>query len=320
MGQFLGLSKDIVKQLSKNLSLNTGKYTQNFLSKLSIQISLYLIEAKHIMLQFQKRLQMYNLYNAFDISEEYRRWLIAKMMISDDIEECLKNGYVIIDQIRTAITGEHIKYFVGKEIGRGQNRKLYEGYLSLEEIMSMSKLEAIWKNTENSVFKLRINATASKLSNSLRPASTFNQSLYNSIKLYAAKSKKTNEGNVFEAYRYMAKRKIKFDEDVFDTIYLNTRKNTASFVMGGDDLDESIKYFGGANPSLVSLSTIISTLTQFVNILSISNIMELKSSLEQMFSKQLDNISPIIENDLEEVVKTTITSLKQIIPQKQYKF
>ena len=314
MEDFSIFSKEIKEELSKQLGLEGGLYTESFLQQVELKVNDYLKEAKAVMEAFNSELQLYQLEVNNDLSIEYKRWLVAKKMISSNIEGTLKKGYILIDELRESVTGQPVQYFVGVEAGRGKNRKLYEGYLSMEQILSMARLEAIWKNTSNSVFKLRLNARVENLKKSLRPASDKHRSLYGKVLEYASANKIKNTGNIFEAYRVMAATQSSWNEDKFDDIVIDifqkVRSNTASFAKGGDYLDESIKYFGGSAPSLASLSTIINILENFNRILALRQSELIKVGLSNLFEKDPMHIS--IENDFQEFSNNEFEDLLNI--------
>ena len=93
-----------------------------------------------------------------------------------------------------------------------------------------------------------------------------------------------------------------------------TRKNTGSFVTGGDILNDQIKFFGGSAPSLASISTIRDTLTIFVNSISTLSGVELVDSLNNLFNNTKvvneaaltvdDYADMIINKDILPIIKT----------------
>ncbi len=311
------------KELKKQLSLSGGQYGVEFLKQLQITITNYLQRAESIQINVNKRLEVFDFSNIQidgELSEQYKRWLIAKMMINEDntIEPCLREGYELIDRLRTAVTGESLKYFVGVVAGRGSKKQLYEGFLTLKQIMSMTNLEPIWQNTANSLFKLRLRTKKSELLKSLKPASTASKNLYQEIINYASANENRikNEGNIFEAYRYMRKNKIQFSPEKFDEIYLQTRANTASFVQGGDIDIESVKYFGGNAPSLVSLSTIISALRSFNQAIGLTSLSEIQNALFVLFEKQMPDLTDQLEQEQNQVISQSSQQLMRLLPNK----
>ena len=299
---FSELFGNISNEVVESLAIEGKNFPQTYFGEIQLKVSLYLLEAKSIMEKFNDELSLFNLYNDQDMSDTYKRWLVASRMKTSDIEQTLKKGYLLIDQLRQAVTGEELKYYVGVTTGR--QHLLHEGFLTIQQILSMARLEVIWKNTANSVFKLRLHSSKTNLTDMLRPASSGHQRLYGYIREYASKNKIRNEGNIFEAYRNMVKLGEEWDPDQFDDIMMSVKKNTASFVLGGDLEDESIKFFGGSSPSLASLSTIITALTEFNEVLSLANIESVKSGLQLLFQKS--SAIKEIEKDFQNFANETL--------------
>lgn len=305
------LSPELSKYLKEELNKETGQFSQEFLDNLKLEIKLFLLEIDNVIYRFNHQFALSQLMNDNDIKLEVRRYIVAKQMISQqpEIEQLLKTGYQIIDELRQAFTGEEVKYFVGVTVGR--SHQLYEGYLTMQQILALTRLEPIWKNTASSVFKLRFSASKGSLISMLKPASQAHSTLYSSIASYASTHGIRNEGNIFEAYRIMVDKQqsnnippAEWDQDIFDItleqVINMTRKNVVSFAKGGDFLDESIKFFGGQNPSLASLSTIKNILSAFLEILNMDNISAIRTSLSVLFEKNTE-IDNLCANSLSEV-------------------
>ena len=116
----------------------------------------------------------------------------------------------------------------------------------------MAKATPQWKGTLSSAVKLRLSGTnkttlAALLDEvgSIKDTGDGHKTLYSAIRAYASDSGKTNKGNIYETYVAL-KNKYKsntippavWDHNEFDTMYLATRKNTGSFVSGGDILND----------------------------------------------------------------------------------
>lgn len=153
-------------------------------------------------------------------------------------EGLLKEGYILIDNIRSKLIGEKINYSIGVQY----KGSLYEGSVSIEDILSQSKV-VIDGNTLDSIVKLRIYGSKSKwislmeIENNGIAFVNNHSSLFTSIRDYSNKNKIKNWGNIYETYKLLVHRhksnKIPpahFDEKEFIAAYLETVKNTASFV------------------------------------------------------------------------------------------
>ena len=305
--------------LSQELSQAVSSYSHETLVSLTVKINNYLKRVDG----WNKRTTAY--YNSIaqndpDMKEELRRYIATKQMIKvlPEIEQLLKEGYQMIDIIREKITGEQIRYFVGVEY----KGRLYEGYVSMEQILSMARATPQWKGSMSSMIKLRLSGTnKGSLADLLEDVGSFREqdgkhsTLYSAVRAYASSSGKTNQGNIYETYRALRSRYSSdnippavWNPDEFDTLYLATRKNTGSFVTGGDILNDQVKFFGGSVPSLASISTIRDTLTTFVN--SISNLtgQELDSALNRLFNNNsgLDQAAKDVEAFVDETVEQKI--------------
>jgi hypothetical protein len=134
--------------------------------------------------------------------------------------------------------------------------------------------------------------------------------LYSSVQryLHGTNAKQKNEGNAYEVYRaLLAERhydnippapEVSADEiaDEFKRI----KRNTISYIKGGDYLDIQIKFFSKA-PSLSSLNTIKVTLTDVLNsinsYLNTQNANTLSQELKGIFTKELGSAATEIENE-----------------------
>lgn len=317
----MSIYADQIRQiLSQEISSDITFYSNVTIQNLINQIDAYL---KELALWNKRTTAYFNkiVTNDPHLKDETKKYIATKQMIqkAPEIESLLKDGHMIIDILREKITQEKIEYFVGVEY-RG---KLYEGYLTLEQILNIAKIVPNWKGSLNSLVKLRLSGiNKSNLSQLLSYSNNVDDSthstLYSSVRNYASKSGKTNEGNVYEAYRTLVQKyrsntipPARWDPNEFDEVYLNVRKNTGSFVTGGDILNEQIKFFGGSSPSLVSLSTIKNTLTDFKNFLQNLSGSNLKDALEKLFydKKEIQNSSTIIDNIIDETVNNLLTDL-----------
>ena len=315
-------SQSVKKILSQELGQEISTYSAETISLLISKINNYL---KKIDLWNKRTTAYYNkiAQNDPNMKEELKRYIASKQMIkiAPEIEDLLKEGYKIIDIIREKITGEQIKYFIGVEY-KGH---LYEGYLSMEQILDMAKVTPQWKGSLSSMIKLRLSGTNKRtLADLLEDVGSFRNSdnkhstLYSAVRAYASSNGKTNQGNVYETYRALKSRyksndipPAVWDPDEFDALYLATRKNTGSFVTGGDILNDQIKFFGGSVPSLASISTIRDTLFTFTNLLSTLSGAALDESLNQLFNNNsdIDKASLEVDDFIDDVVDEKILPL-----------
>ena len=317
-------SQSVKKILSQELSQEVSSYSTETINLLISKINNYL---KRVEIWNQKTTAYYRQIAQEDpnMKEDLKRYLATKEMIKvmPEIERLLKEGYQIIDIIREKITGEQIKYFIGVEY----KGNLYEGYLSMEQILNISKATPQWKGSLSSMIKLRLSGiNKSTLADLLEDMGSFRENgqkhktLYSAVRAYASASGKKNQGNVYEAYRDLRSRYSSdtippaiWDPDEFDTLYLAARKNTSSFVTGGDILNDQIKFFGRSVPSLASISTIRDTLTIFTNSLSNLSGSSLDQSLNELFNNNstINNAALAADEAIDEIVDKEILSLLQ---------
>lgn len=259
-----------------------------------------------------------------EISEEFQQGLISKYVlakIDTRIMSLLKRGYEIIALLRQSITGESIKYAVAVEF----YGTTYEGYLTEDQILKLAS-PSFDHGTNN--IKLRLDALSKgTIVNLLQESGSYaiigskkeqQPTLYSSIQAYVGKER--NMGNVYEAYRVL-RSKYKnnnippavWDRDEFESVYINTVKNTQSYVKGGDLFDEQFKFFGRSYPSLTTITTIRSTLQAFIALVQqLPRQNELEAALQQMFYKQdqLDNAARDVSEGAQKIINDILKNIK----------
>lgn len=290
------------------------KNLQNLIDQYLFQLEQWNVTASQYLSNFQ--------FNNPDMKPELQRYITAKEMIklNPQIESQLKDGYVIIDKIRQYFTGETITYSIGVEF----NGKLYEGNMSIEQIMNIAQVTPEWKGSVNSMVKLRLTGTsrtslASQLSEIEDFKSGTHSTLYSSIRAYASSNAKYNKGNLYEAYKILKYSQgsnlippAEWNAEEFEQALLSVRKNTGSYVKGGDILTEQVKFFGGRAPSLTTLATIRTTLKQFNALISNFSGSKLKTGLNQLFLKDqaVFNASQSVQDFTEEEIDKLLAIFK----------
>ena len=243
--------------------------------------------------------------------------------------EILKEGYIMIDDIRTFFTGEKIVY----DIGFTYKNTLYEIPMTMEEILQYTKADYNTKSKVDNLFKLRMAVSKGKLveayNNAHRIVDAYDDgssTIQSSISRYLKEKydrQVMNQGNVYEAYKVykatVGSNRIppaEFKSTDFDDILTQVRKNTAASTKGGDYLSTQIKFISSA-PSLMTTSTVRTTLNQVLNIfISIRNGDENQTIIEQVkkiFIKTADQVASKEENNArekaEEYAKNVIMKL-----------
>lgn len=206
-------------------------------------------------------------------SQSTRRYQAIKSFNNEtnDIQSLLKEGYLYVDALREAFTGEKISY----QVGIIQDGSLYQGVMDILELIEKSTLDVDSKVAIQNAAKLRMTkVSASQLNNPdqiiLKNATENASSVFSAVYNYfnpsdLHKSPKVNQGNMYEVYR-----RIVFSrggknhipppfENEFETIaetYAEVKRNNAAYYKGGDIADIQVKYLGGRPPSLTTLSSI----------------------------------------------------------------
>lgn len=294
---------------------------------LAYRIRLYLqeLETQNQQLVSQIDLQASVLKQLGDeISEEFQQSLISKYVlakIDTRLTSLLKKGYEIIALLRQSITGESIKYAIAVEF----YGTTYEGYFTEEQILKLAspsfdrgsnnvklRLDALSKGTI--VNLLRENGNYTIIGSKGQEQST----LYSSIQAYVGKDR--NMGNVYEAYRVLRSRyksnnipPAVWDRDEFESVYIDTVKNTQSYVKGGDLFDEQYKFFGRSYPSLTTINTIRSTLQIFIELVQqLPKQNELEAALQQMFYKQdqLNAAAKDVSDGAQKIIDNLLKNIK----------
>ena len=293
---FQGTAQEVKRVAAEQLSLQNGQFSSQYLQTLNNSIKSYINKANNVMNGYKREFQQVQDQFPSQTAESppkesyiraWRRWKAAKNSISKNpnIGIVLQEGYVLIDTIRAAITGSEIVYHVGAVMGQGHSRTLYEGNLNLQQVLDMSYAAPIWKNTINSVFKLRLKRRVKSLTQSLQKSSAENYTFYLQVRNIAFEEGIRNEGNIFEAYRGLSLTGYNKTKSEIISYLHDTVKNTISFIKGGDIGDESIKFFN-ADPSFASLSTLVDAFINLSQVFSLSNTTDIQRGLEIMFTKE----------------------------------
>lgn len=267
----------ILNNLTQALAAQTPQITKAALQRAVVGLQQYLIDLNnfYIKLQNQSRpiIQQYREANATDTTIGYA--LYKKLTYSDmQIENLLKQGYILIQRLRNFFTNETITYSIGMQI-RGV---LYQKTLTMEQILQNTTVEYNTRSKIENLFKLRITNKQGIKQSLIKAADTVQtvvndnaSSVYSAVRRYTLLStnyKDKNKGNAYQVYkRLLALRGGKnrtppqVTDDQIRIMFDAIRKNTAVSSKGGDYLQQQIKFFGNA-PSLITTNLIKKTLTQ----------------------------------------------------------
>lgn len=273
--------------------LNLSKNIDNYLNRLdSFYNSSSLGDASSIVSQYQ----------AMQASQPTVTYAIYKRLSysESEIQSLLKQGYIILEKIRTFFTAEEIKY----EIGFIKGGKLFEFQLTLQEVLERTKVAFNTRAKIDNIFKLRMSGGKKSLLNiyqdaqkaitaDVKDSSTVFSAIYDYVKKQNSHGVKINKGNAYEAYkRIVAERSNQIPPpvsvDLIQQTLTEIRGNTASSVKGGDFLTSQIKFYSAA-PSLVTTSLIRTSLRDISNsfkMLSDSNLdQDFKDAIQKIFIK-----------------------------------
>lgn len=249
--------------------------------------------------------------------------------VDGEVEHLLKEGYILMDEIRHFFTGETITY----QIGIPYRGTLYEQSITLEELLKYTKIDFNTKSKIDNIFKLRMTnkkgmreafqENSSIVKTSVQDGSTVYSAVWHYINSPGADPRNKNLGNAYEVYRVLIAKRQNSNKippevtvEMIESAFTEVRSNVASSIKGGDFLTSQIKYFASA-PSLATTSLIRTTLQDvrdmFKNFLSTSNISSFKQSIKEMFLKDVslvDNLEKDAVILAEEKIDQIFANLK----------
>ena len=260
-----------------------------------------------------------------DASPEYVNYAIFRKLTYEqsEVDSLLKEGYVLIDELRHFFTGETIKYQIGVEY----YGNLYEFEMSMEQLLSYTSAVYNTRSKVDNMFKLRMNVGKGDLIKAYVDSRSTVVSSLKGQTVYGVLSKqiraiKANRGNAYEAYRvYISLHGNKIPPEVdleeFTSILEEVRMNTASSVKGGDLGDTQIKLFAKSAPSLMTTNTIRITLQEVVNMFKSysagGGAGKLRSAIKATFTKNVgvDGGAKAVDIALEKEIDKHLDKLLQ---------
>ena len=289
----------IKSTLKEILKSKTPQFARTKLLQLGKQIDDYLYQLDSFYSTMEDASSIVSQYQAMEASKPTITYAIYKKLIysQSEIESLLKQGYIILDYIRTFFTNENIKY----EIGFIKGGKLFEYELTLQQILERSKVVFNTRSKIDNVFKLRMfggkksllniyNEAEKAVTADVKDSSTVFSAVYDYIRVERSHGRKINKGNAYQAYkRIVANRGNEIPPPIAVSLIQETlteiRGNTASSLKGGDYLNSQIKFYSAA-PSLVTTSLIRSSLQQISTALKMLS----NTELDQNFKKTIDDM------------------------------
>ena len=231
----------------------------------------------------------------------YIRQRANKKYTAQNVEEKIlilfRDSVRMIDNIRQFFTGEKIKYIIGITGESKKGQALVQHTLTLQEVLGGTKVSLYFKKNSKTgeqelVSRLDLqtksyirNITAQKenarkvLAEVLDTGnhSTIWSAIYEYIKAENTTGKKYNWGYAFQAYKLIINTKrhnriskltrdITSDQiaDAYNEAYNRVKHNNAMASLGGDWLDQQLKFMGEkSSVSVMSLAQMTKTLQEF---------------------------------------------------------
>ena len=257
-------------------------------------------------------------------SESTRRYQAVKSFNqqTNAIQDLLKQGYLYVDALRQAFTGESIAY----QVALIDNGFLYEGSMDILELIQHSTIDVDSRISIQNAAKLRMTKVSAQDINNSTKTSIFDvtesaSSVYSAVHNYMTNSHSTpkhNQGNAYEVYqRVLFERNGKntippnISPQQIDRIYEQVKRNNAAYYKGGDIANIQVKYLGGKPPSLTTLASIKTVLTKSSAALNViyqesKPKKKIVNSFVNMFTQKSDKLFTEAEKTANEKAKQTI--------------
>lgn len=353
--------KNITEEVAKSLGQNSYSFDNNLKVRIETVINV-LNEAK---IEYQAKQQLIqlkknNVDNASDMWKnaeqalaDARQNLIDKEYTRNRIASALRQGYIIIVQLREQITGEKIRYEViatGNDVNG--NPVLLHGDPSLADILRASNLDTrnfalrvtMTEKQFNTVLKsLEAKGTADDLKNSVlnkmakMQVNAEQQVMWSRL----SESKQQLEDKVHLNYGQISEAFVKylntdnFNIDNIDQVYslLEKSTNVLKYYKGPDVVGKSengsqdlmqvkaLSLLGKSNESKSAIGRFdVATLTNVLN--PLTEIRNMMDKIESTYSQDLENYFKASENEgdrkfkpeLERTIKSTLQDVVKKIP------
>ena len=309
----------IKNSLAKMEGQATPKVIKSSLNKVIKGLKDYIERLENLYNEIETKAQkILNISESIDASELTTSYSLYKKLsfYDEDITEILKEGYILIDEIRTFFTGEKILYDIGFTYRGREN--LYEMQLTMDEVLSYVTATYNTRSKIDNLYKLRMSvkkgdlvAKYNEVHQQMIAEEEGSTTLWSTIARYTQQKAPINMGNVYEAYKVYSKlqdgkNKIppaEWKEKDFEKILEEVKKNIASSTKGGDLENIQIKFFGRSAPSLMTTANVRKTLTDILNIFqAISSGQEdekIMQEVQNVFLKshELESITGKIEEE-----------------------
>lgn len=261
----------VLRQALRSQDLSAGMQD---LQAINQQLRAYLLRLEELgqaiagQVEAQVKLVENSNINVSEIGMRY--WAMKELQKREgDLAEILKQGYIYIEAIRKAITGQETEYLVAtKRYGT-----LVEGKATLTEILNSASLSIDTRASYDSMLKLRLTrqpeilksdeADRTVIANSVSESSSVFSAVYNYFAASSGQVPKVNKGNAYETYRLILAERQGNNRlpppitiETIEAAYAAVKGNTLPFYKGGDIGMVQVKYFGGSAPSLVTMKTL----------------------------------------------------------------
>jgi hypothetical protein len=307
--------QNLINIISSDFSQLTPIESENLLKVLIKEIDKYLQEVQILREKYEtekeKIQNIENTLSSFKVA--YKAYTSLKKMHNNNnnMQSLLTKGYILTHKIREMLTGQTITY----SLGIPYYNQLHTITLSMENILKYFKVNV----SSSGDLQLIISKSAKKMMvDADNHIIEKHIQLYEQVFAYKEPDRKHTKGHSYEVYLNLRKnRNIKYrsKESVLQKAYNAVIANTASGLQGGDIGLQQVKYLGNASASVMSLTNILNTLTDFNNALKQflmgGQHQDFKKIVMENFVKQV--VDSKLEQDLKrDAIKHIDSFIKQI--------
>ena len=247
----------------------------------------------------------------------------------------MKESYKLLEELRHQITGQETTFRVAFDVGGQVKGKIYEAMIPLQDILDMSYAEESWKASSKNAataMKLRLGATAEQKKSWVnRYQATLISKQYRGFEqtlLNNGVSPFTSQGRQYEFFKKSDYLYV-LNNTSLNALKESISSDNTSFVRGVDFAYwnktsgahfESLKSFIGGNPSLASLSTILSTLQKTSTAINkISDPVFIQKYMEQQLEQHEQGLSEAAQASIKQAIPSQVIEpmLEQIFPTEQ---
>lgn len=291
--------KDIEKIVAEALDQPTKEAKKSALAQLGInlqKIAEQIRQQETKIMDYDSEIRRYTsqgMSRASAITQAYKEGRIDAVISEEEqkLMDLILNGYLAVEKVRSALTGETIDYQIGA--GSKKTGKVIEATMSYEELAPFFKIEyksegySIRIRVSQKMVKTVLQKQHSEIQENVNEVVNFTpgaSSLYSSVFRYYTDTRLNhgtgtvgNWGNFYEAYRLLLAKSDRGNlwvpsadsiAEAFREV-LSGGGKSGSFAAGGDVLSTQVKAAFGSSPTLTSSQSVVNALY------------DLKSALDQ---------------------------------------